>query len=125
MKRILFTVLSVLTLAGFAFAGAPSASAKSAFEEACKQTPDSVVCKQTTGGEAATNTFIQDLISLLLFAIGIISVIVIIVGGIRYTTSNGDSNKVTQAKNTILYAVIGLVIALLSYAIVIFIVNQF
>jgi hypothetical protein len=125
MKRILLTVLSFLTLAGFAFAGAPVVSAESVFEEACKQTPDSAVCQGTTDGETATNDFIQNLISLLLFAIGIISVIVIIVGGIRYTTSNGDSNKVTQAKNTILYAVIGLVVALLSYAIVTFVVNQF
>ena len=42
-------------------------------------------------------------------------------GGILYTTSAGDSNKVTTAKNTIMYAVIGLVIAIFAYAIVNFV----
>lgn len=49
---------------------------------------------------------------------GIIAVIMIVVGGIYYTTSNGDPNKVTKAKNTIMYAVIGLVIAIVAAAIV-------
>jgi len=52
-------------------------------------------------------------------------VIVIIVGGIRYATADGDSGKITQARNTILYAVIGLVVALLAYAITFFVVGQF
>ena len=45
-------------------------------------------------------------------------VIMLIWGGIRYTTSAGDSNKVTAAKNTVLYAIVGLVVAILAYAIV-------
>jgi multisubunit Na+/H+ antiporter MnhB subunit len=57
-------------------------------------------------------------INILLFVIGAISVVMLIVGGIRYTISAGDSNAVTGAKNTILYAVIGLVVAFLAYAIV-------
>ena len=48
-----------------------------------------------------------------------------IIGGIRYVISNGDSSQITSAKNTIMYAVIGLVVALLAYAIVNFIVVQF
>lgn len=58
-----------------------------------------------------------------LFAVGIISVIMLIWGGIRYITSGGDSKKVTDAKNTILYAIIGLIIAILAYAIVNFIIT--
>lgn len=57
----------------------------------------------------------------LLFAVGVIAVIMLIWGGIKYATSAGDSNKVTSAKNTILYAVIGLVVAVLAFAIVNFI----
>lgn len=60
----------------------------------------------------------------LLFIIGAISVIMIIVGGIRYVISNGVADKITGAKNTILYAVIGLAIALLAYAIVNFVLNK-
>src|SRR5574344_1253072 len=58
-----------------------------------------------------------------LLAVGAISVIMLIYGGIRYILSGGDSKKVTDAKNTILYAIIGLVISLLSYAIVNFILT--
>lgn len=60
----------------------------------------------------------------LLFAVGAISVIMLIWGGIRYATSAGDSNKVTSAKNTIMYALIGLAVALLAYAIVGLVINS-
>ena len=56
--------------------------------------------------------------------VGIISVIMLIWGGLRYVISGGDSKKVTDAKNTILYAIIGLIIAVLSYAIVNFVLNS-
>jgi hypothetical protein len=59
----------------------------------------------------------------ILYAVGVISVVMLIWGGIRYVTSGGDSKKVTDAKNTILYAIIGLIIAILSYAIVNFIIS--
>lgn len=58
------------------------------------------------------------IVNVLLFIIGAICVIMLIWGGIRYTTSGGNSASVTAAKNTILYAIIGLVIAFLAFAIV-------
>lgn len=58
------------------------------------------------------------IVNILLFVIGAISVIMLIIGGIRYTTSAGNSTAVTGAKNTILYAIIGLIVAFLAYAIV-------
>jgi hypothetical protein len=67
---------------------------------------------------------IKKVVNLLLWAIGIVSVIMIIIGGFRYATSNGDSNQVSAAKNTIMYAVIGLVIAIFAYAIVNFVLFQ-
>ena len=60
----------------------------------------------------------------LLFVIGAVSVIMLIVGGIRYTISKGDSSAVTSAKNTILYYIVGLVVAILAYAAVDFVVNS-
>ena len=53
----------------------------------------------------------------------IIAVIVIIIGGIFYMTSQGDPGKVSRAKNTILYAVIGLIVSLLAFAIVNFVLK--
>lgn len=70
---------------------------------------------QTLFGEGSIFTTV---INVLLFLIGAISVIMLIIGGIRYTVSAGDSNSVTGAKNTILYAIVGLIIAFLAFAIV-------
>lgn len=57
-------------------------------------------------------------VNVLLFVIGAICVVMLIWGGIRYTTSAGNASSVTAAKNTIMYAIIGLVIAFLAFAIV-------
>lgn len=60
----------------------------------------------------------------ILGALGVVAVIMIILGGIQYMTSQGDSAKAKKARDTILYAVIGLIVALLSFAIVTFILNS-
>ena len=59
----------------------------------------------------------------ILYIVGIIAVIMLIIGGIKYVVSGGDSKKVTDAKNTVLYAIIGLVIAFLAFAIVNFVIS--
>jgi hypothetical protein len=71
------------------------------------------------------NSLFKTITNVLLFLIGAISVIMLIIGGFKYVVSNGDSSAVTSAKNTILYAVIGIVIALLAYAIVNFVISSF
>lgn len=79
------------------------------------------------GGTATPTTLptlIQTIISLLLFVAGAVAVIMIILGGIRYITSNGDQAQVKAAKETIMYSIIGLVVAILAYAIVQFIVSK-
>ena len=65
-----------------------------------------------------SNGIFRTVVNVLLFIVGAVSVIMLIFGGIRYTTSGGNANSVTAAKNTIMYAVIGLVIAIFAYAIV-------
>ena len=67
----------------------------------------------------------QTITNVLLFIIGAISVIMLIIGGIRYVVSGGDSSAITSAKNTILYAVVGIVIAILAYALVNFVIESF
>ncbi len=64
------------------------------------------------------------IVNILLFLIGAVSVIMLIIGGIKYTISGGDSGQVTSAKNTILYAIIGLVVAFLAFAIVNFVLDK-
>jgi len=60
----------------------------------------------------------------LLFVVGFLSVIMLIWGGLRYIISGGNSGAVTAAKNTILYAIVGLVIAIFAYAIVNFVIGS-
>jgi len=67
-----------------------------------------------SGGDA----LIPRLINLMLFIVGILAIVFLIFGGIRYVISGGDKGKVDGAKNTILYAIVGLVVAILGYAVV-------
>jgi len=75
---------------------------------------------ETAGSLTIENVWgmVWTIINWVLIVVGIICVIFIIVGGIRYATSGGDPEKVKSAKNTILYALIGLVIAILANVIV-------
>lgn len=75
----------------------------------------------STSSDALPN-LIQTIVNVLLFIAGAIAVIMIILGGIRYVTSNGDQAQVKAAKDTILYSVVGLIVALLAFAIVQFVV---
>jgi hypothetical protein len=61
---------------------------------------------------------ITTIINVMLFLIGILCVVMIIFGGIRYTTSTGEKGRIDSAKNTIIYAIVGLVVAIVAYALV-------
>ena len=65
----------------------------------------------------------KDFVNIMLFAVGILAVIMLIWGGIRYVLSGGDSGAVSSAKKTILYAVVGVIVAILAYAIVNFVIT--
>jgi multisubunit Na+/H+ antiporter MnhB subunit len=77
---------------------------------------------QAAQGEGVPTTLLGDtgiittIINVLLFIAGALAVIMLIFGGLRYTVSGGNSSAVTAAKNTILYAIVGLIIAFLAFA---------
>jgi hypothetical protein len=124
MKKVSVILASLLALPVIAFGVttlvADSASAQLNLESGINSAKGTGAPDNVTEDDG----LIKKVVNLLLWAIGIISVIMIIIGGIRYATSNGDSNQVTAAKNTIMYAVIGLVIAIFAYAIVNFVLFQ-
>jgi cytochrome bd-type quinol oxidase subunit 2 len=70
------------------------------------------------------NKLIKTIINIFTFVVGVVSVIMIIIGGFKYITSGGDSGNVTGAKNTIMYAIIGLVVVALAQVIVRFVLKQ-
>ncbi|MBA3678981.1 hypothetical protein H0W80_02175 [Candidatus Saccharibacteria bacterium] len=80
---------------------------------------------QPTGTPTDLNAQITIITNTMLLAIGVVSVIMLIVGGFRYVLSNGNEKAITGAKDTILYAIIGIVVALLSFAIVNFVLGRF
>ena len=84
-------------------------------------------CSQGTGQTSTlfgTGGIFTTITNVLLYVIGAISVIMLIIGGIRYVVSGGDSGAVTSAKNTIMYAIIGIIVALLAYALVNFVLTS-
>lgn len=78
----------------------------------------------TTGGTLfGASGIVTNVINTMIFVTGIVAVVFIIIGGIRYIVSQGDEKSINGAKNTVLYAVIGLIIAILAFAIVNFVLN--
>lgn len=73
--------------------------------------------------EGNLETTIIDIVNVIIGVLGVVAVLVVVLGGIQYMTSSGDSGKVKKAKDTILYGVIGLVICVLAYAIVNFVIS--
>jgi|AntRauTorckE6833_2_1112554.scaffolds.fasta_scaffold33543_3 cytochrome bd-type quinol oxidase subunit 2 len=117
--KTILAVLSISLLAGATFS--PQVSAQTGFE-AC---PDGIQSEVCDNKDQQAEGFASNLIEVLLFVLGIISVIMIIVSGIMYVTSAGSPDKVKKAKDTLTYSVIGLAVALLAYAIVAFVLDRF
>jgi magnesium-transporting ATPase (P-type) len=78
-------------------------------------------CYKASG---SLQNIIKNVVNILLFIVGAAAVIMFVVGGLRYVTSNGDQQAITSAKNTIIYSIIGVVIAFLAYAAVNFVTSQ-
>jgi len=121
IKHILIA-LALIVSAGVAVVAIEPVAAINVFDDACTVNPNATIC-QSSGD--TTDTVVSPIVSMLLTVLGAISIIVIIVGGIMYAVSAGDPGKAKKAKDTILYAVVGLVVAMLAYGIVAFVVGEF
>jgi hypothetical protein len=94
--------------------------------EACAQgAQQSSLCQEVKSGNplVGTDGVITKATQLVSMAVGAVSVIMIIVGGLKYIMSSGDPANTASARNTILYAIIGLVIAIAAQAIVLFVLR--
>lgn len=124
MKRIKIAILTLGLIAGFGLVALPTtAGAASWFDDACKgDAADTAICDKKTD---KAPDYLKIIINTLLYVLAAVSVVVIILAGIYYTTSGGDAALITRAKNTLLYAVIGLIVAIMAYAIVNFVIGRF
>ncbi|HUO61870.1 MAG TPA: pilin [Candidatus Bathyarchaeia archaeon] len=134
MKRIINTILINLSLVASLLFVALTPQAAGAIDvfQNCGGSGGGAVSGTASGSSicGATSkddfsTIMHNIINTMLFVLGMIAVLMIVIGGIRYTTSNGDSAATKSAKDTILYSVIGLVVAIMAYAIVNFVVGRF
>ncbi len=126
VKRIMFSLAASLGL--LLPMAVPSMVSAASITEGlqkgtCLSTTDSS-CDETGDADTKVNSLITNVINIFSLAVGIISVIMIIIGGLKYITSGGDSGNVTGAKNTILYAVVGLIIVALAQVIVRYVLDK-
>lgn len=128
MKKLILSLLIIPALVFSALTTAslntsPAYAANALTEEACKsgdaQQKAALGCEQ----EAQAPSVIQNLLNAVIALVGIIAVGMIVVAGQRYITSNGDPGQVQQAKNMILYSIVGIIVAVLSFAIVNFVLS--
>ena len=103
---------------------APAASAANGIN-ICSGNENSIYCKNKNTGETQVNGIIKTIVEVLLTAVGAISIIMIVIGGIMFALSSGDAQKAAKARNTVLYAVVGLAVSLFASAIVNFVFNRF
>jgi hypothetical protein len=129
MKRFIHKTLILLTLA--LVACVPSFVPVAVHAQAVSQETKNTACEAigNAGGDCSTgeggiSSLIASIVNILSWVVGVAAVIMVLVGGFRYVTSAGDTNAISAAKNTILYAIIGLVIALLSQGLVRFVLNK-
>ena len=105
----------------------PAVSAANGIDICSKEngSDNSVYCQNKDKGEGQVNGIIKTIVEVLLTAVGAISIIMIVIGGIMFALSSGDAQKAAKARNTVLYAVVGLAVSLFASAIVNFVFNRF
>ncbi len=91
--------------------------------DACAVKAPGGECTQTAS-EAKVNKLITAIVNIISVIVGILAVIFIIIGGAKYITSGGDSAKVSSGKNTVIYAIVGLIIVALAQFIVRFVLSK-
>lgn len=121
-KLVLSTMMAVMTVLGLG--GVAMLSPVYAAQDGAEQGTKYMERAGAKNQETDVMSIVTVGINVVLGLIALAAVIMIIIGGLNYTTSQGDAAKVKKAKDTILYGVIGLVIALLAFAIVNFVLGQ-
>ncbi|MEO5627555.1 MAG: hypothetical protein ABIQ89_01565 [Candidatus Saccharimonadales bacterium] len=97
------------------------------YEQACNSSGASTAtaCQQSNYNPVSgSGSILARATQLVAVFTGVASVIAIIIGGFQYVTSGGDSQKTAKAKSVILYAVIGLVVAVSAQTILVFVINK-
>lgn len=96
-------------------------------DRACSQLSDAEALKAAgcPGGEDTVEVgkIVQNVINVVIAALGIVAVLFVVIGAAQYVTSQGDPAKTKRARDTIIYALLGVLLAVFAYAIVNFIIS--
>ena len=103
----------------------PAVSAANGINICSEENQNSVYCKNKDSGGDQVGGIIKTIVEVLLMAVGAISIIMIVIGGILFALSSGDAQKAAKARSTILYAVVGLIVSIFASAIVNFVFDGF
>lgn len=124
-SRLAILIITVVAFLALGLVVAPkTARALDPREAACQGV-------QLTGGDCNSgdpkpkiDSTVATVINIFSWIVGVTAVIMVIIGGFKYVTSQGDSNNINSAKNTILYAIIGLIVVAMAQIIVKFVLNR-
>lgn len=126
MKKILLAIVALAVVVGGVALAQPHAAlaASSAQGEICQGVGGVSGGSGCTSGTQSLNNLASTIINVFSAVVGVVAVIMLMVGGFKYVTSAGDSNKISSAKNTIVYAIVGLIIVALAQVIVQFVLSK-
>jgi hypothetical protein len=129
LKRIALTLaavfaLGVPTLVPVAVHAQQALDIKGSLNCGADVEVDKTGCAPSTTAGTGLSDLIKKIINIFSVIVGVIAVVMIIVGGLKYITSGGDSSNVSGAKNTIIYAIVGLIIVALAQFIVHFVLSN-
>lgn len=130
MMGLLKKISAVIVIVGLMLAPALPAVAVDVFDEACRNTPNASACRddrvQTTNDNSifGPDGVLTKVARLIAVVVGIAAVIMIIIGGFKYVISSGDPNNIKSAKDTIMYAIIGMIVAASTQSIVLLVLER-
>lgn len=132
LRKLIATSVATLALSIIPMVAAPALAHAADINTCLSQgtgltVSDGSTCQAASGQADATNKvngIITTVINIFSLIVGIVAVIMIVFGGFKYITSGGDSGNISGAKNTILYAIIGLVVVAFAQFIVQFVLNK-
>lgn len=128
---IMLSMIGIISLAGL-FGASAYAQDEGSFDplaKTCAQAPESAICLEKAAKEnenplSGEDSTLMKITNLLALATSVIAVIVIVVAGITMSLSGGDSGKIQSSRNSIIYALVGLLVVALSRSIIFFVINR-
>lgn len=123
LKNILLGLTATLLLGMTAVPAVSYAAAPTPTQSACNAITGNNSCNDTSGSPSL-GKIVKVIVNVLSLIVGVAAVIMIMIGGFKYVTSGGDTNATASAKNTLIYAVVGLIVVALAQFIVQFVLHN-